>query len=64
MPLTADAALLLIRDLLATRKYEWCRETLEGISETIASTGRCSLRQQEAIEHIMLGRLKHDVGPA
>ena len=60
MPMTVDAALRLINDLLATRKYEWCRETLEGIAGTMRHTGQCTLRQQEAIEHIIVGRLKHD----
>ena len=50
-----------IEELLATRKYEWARETLAGIYATIETTGRVTLRQQEAVEHIMIGRLKHDV---
>ena len=51
-----------IHDLLMTKKYDWCRNTLEGIAETITRTGRVSLRQKEAIDHIITGRLKHDVG--
>jgi hypothetical protein len=52
-----------ITELLATRHYEWARSTLEGIRDTIEQTQRVTLRQQEAVEHIMIGRLKHDVGP-
>ena len=51
-----------ITELLATKKYEWARGILEGIRDTIERTGTVSLRQQEAVEHIMVGRLKHDVG--
>jgi hypothetical protein len=50
----------LIHRLLTTRKYEWCRPTLEGISRTIATNRTVSLRQREAVDHIMAGRLKHD----
>lgn len=58
-----DAAYYLdvIDQLLATKTYEWARPTLEGIAETIVTTGNLTLRQKEAIEHIILGRLKHDV---
>lgn len=52
----------LINDLLRTKKYNWCRNTLEGIAETITRTGNVTLRQKEAVDHIMTGRLKHDVG--
>ena len=52
----------LINNLLGTGSYEWCRPTLEGISETIARTGTVTLRQREAIDHIIAGRLKHDLG--
>src|SRR5438128_739999 len=45
---------------LLARTYEWCRETLVGIAETIRRTNTVTLRQREAIEHIMVGRLKHD----
>lgn len=51
-----------INTLLATKHYEWARKTLEGIRDTIEETGRVTLRQQEAVEHIIVGRLKHDVG--
>jgi hypothetical protein len=51
----------LIDRLLAGKNYDWCRDTLEGIRHTIDLTGRVTLRQREAIDHIMTGRLKHDV---
>ncbi|MDO8795389.1 MAG: hypothetical protein Q7J25_12290 [Vicinamibacterales bacterium] len=59
-----DAATMLdqIERLLATRRYEWARPTLEGLHRTITASGLVTLRQQEAVEHIILGRLKHDVG--
>jgi len=50
----------LAESLLATKNYEWCRETLEGIASTIRRTGTTTLRQREAIEHIIVGKLKHD----
>ena len=50
----------LAESLLATKKYEWCRETLVGIAETIRRTNAVTLRQREAIEHIIVGKLKHD----
>lgn len=62
MLMTADAALMLVNKLLATKNYEWARDTLSGIADTIHRTGAVTLRQQEAIEHIMVGRLKHDLG--
>jgi len=52
-----------IEALLVSGNYEWARETLEGISRTVRETGRASLRQEEAVTHIIVGRLKHDVGP-
>ncbi len=52
----------LINRLLSTRDYEWARDTLSGIATTVHATGRLTLRQKEAVEHIMVGRLKHDVG--
>jgi hypothetical protein len=51
----------LINRLLGTRDYEWARDTLTGIASTIHATGRLTMRQKEAVEHIMVGRLKHDV---
>lgn len=57
-----DDAVATIDDLLASKRYEWARTTLEGIRQTIEASGICTLRQREAIEHIILGRLKHDVG--
>jgi len=53
----------LINRLLGTRDYEWARDTLTGIATTIHATGRVSIRQKQAVDHIMVGRLKHDVGP-
>ena len=50
-----------IRELLSTSKYEWARGTLEGIARKIRVSNCVTLRQQEAVEHIMIGRLKHDV---
>ena len=50
----------LIEDHLRTGKYEWARDTLEGIAATVTDTGVATVRQQEAVEHIILGRLKHD----
>jgi len=54
----------LVNRLLATKKYDWARQTLEGIAATMERTGVCTAKQREAIEHIMVGRLKHDAGPA
>ncbi len=54
-----DEFLQLIDDHL-TEDYEWARDTLEGIRETVEQTNRVTLRQREAVEHIILGRLKHD----
>ena len=53
----------IIHDLLMTKHYDWCRNTLEGIAENITRRGRITLRQKEAVDHIITGRLKHDVGP-
>lgn len=52
----------LIARLLATKSYDWARPTLEGIATTLARTGTVTLRQREALDHIMTGRLKHDLG--
>lgn len=61
MPLmTPDLLLDLIERHLDTGKYEWARDTLEGIKATVEETNRVTVRQQEAVEHIILGRLKHD----
>ena len=49
-----------ISELLSTGKYEWARRTLEGIYSTVEITGRVTLRQYESVEHIIVGRLKHD----
>ena len=53
----------LISRLLGTGMYEWARETLEGIHATVTRTGNLTPRQKQAIDHIMVGRLKHDIGP-
>ena len=47
--------------LLASRDYEWCRDTLEGICGTIDRTQRVTPNQKQAIDHLVVGRLKHDV---
>lgn len=57
----AQRLLDLIDDHLATGQYDWARDTLEGIHETVERTGMATMRQQQAVEHIILGRLKHDV---
>ena len=49
-----------IERLLATPNYEWARETLEGIYRTVEHAGRASIAQEEAVTHIIVGRLKHD----
>lgn len=59
----ADYYLDLINRLLASKDYDWARDTLEGIHNTMMATGICTPRQKAAVEHIMVGRLKHDVGP-
>ena len=58
---TADMVIARIDELLATKHYDWARRTLLGIRATISISGRVTLRQQEAVEHIIIGRLKHDV---
>lgn len=60
MPDSADIMLARIDGLLGTGEYEFARATLEGIVATIEITGVVTLRQQEAVEHIMIGRLRHD----
>ncbi len=50
----------LIDRLLATGDYDWARDTLEGIRTTLCRTKMLTLRQQEAVTHIIVGRLKHD----
>jgi hypothetical protein len=57
---TVDALLETIEDLLATKDYNWARETLEGIASTVRVSQHVTVRQQEAVEHIIVGRLKHD----
>lgn len=57
---TADVMIARIDELLATKRYDWARETLTGIRANIEQVGRVSIRQQEAVEHIMIGRLRHD----
>lgn len=48
--------------LLATKDYEWARDTLAGIAGTIGLSGVVTPNQKQAIDHIMVGRLKHDTG--
>lgn len=52
----------LINRLLATKDYDWAYDTLAGIASTIHATGRLTMRQKQAVDHVMVGRLKHDVG--
>jgi hypothetical protein len=40
--------------------YRWAAETLYDIGWTIERTGRVTVKQREAIEHIILGRIRHD----
>ncbi len=61
MPDDPETMLDRIEELLSTGKYEWARETLEGIWQSIHDRGSVTLPQQEAVTHIMIGRLKHDV---
>ena len=56
-----ETMLVMIAELIQTKQYDWARPTLEGIADTIRRTGCVTLRQQEAVEHVMIGRLKHDV---
>ena len=51
----------LARSLANRPEYAWARPTLAGIADTIHHTGTLTLKQREAIEHVMVGRLKHDV---
>lgn len=57
---TVDELLETIESLLATKDYEWARDTLEGIASTVHTSQHVTTRQQEAVEHIIVGRLKHD----
>jgi hypothetical protein len=59
---TPEQVVARIDELLATRHYGWAQKTLEGIRGTILASGTVTLRQREAVEHIMVGRLKHDLG--
>jgi hypothetical protein len=52
----------LINRLLATGNYDWARDTLEGIAGNIERNGQVTPRQKAAVDHIMVGRLKHDTG--
>lgn len=62
MPRDPVADLLqLIEDHLRTGTYEWARDTLEGIAATVEDTNRVTPAQQQAVEHILCSRLKHDV---
>jgi hypothetical protein len=61
MPDKVTDLLTLIEDHLRTGNYEWARDTLEGIAATVEETNRVTPRQQQAVEHVILGRLKHDV---
>lgn len=58
----AEYYLDLINRLLATKDYDWASDTLSGIATTIHATGRLTLRQKQAVDRIMAGRLKHDTG--
>ena len=58
---SAETVIARIDELLATKSYEWARKALVGIRTTISDSGTVTLRQQEAVEHIIVGRLKHDV---
>ena len=57
----AEYYLDIIARLLKTKDYEWARPTLSGIAKTITNSGVLTPRQRQAVDHIMLGRLKHDV---
>jgi hypothetical protein len=54
----------LIDRLLKSGNYDWARETLEGISRNVCFNNRITRAQKSAIDHVMVGRLKHDTGPA
>jgi hypothetical protein len=51
-----------IDQLLASKSYEWARPTLEGIRQTMAASGIATAKQRQAIDHVIIGRLKHDTG--
>lgn len=59
--MSPDDLVDLIDRHLATRDYDWARDTLEGIRATVLDTQRVTLKQQQAVERIIVGRLKHDV---
>lgn len=44
-----------IEGMLTDSKYEFARETLEGISETVEETQRVTDRQRTAVENIREG---------
>lgn len=60
LDLSPETTLNRISELLSTGKYEWARGTLEGIYSTVEATGKVTLKRSEAVEHIIVGRLKHD----
>jgi hypothetical protein len=57
----AESLLLTIDRLVESKKYDWAKDTLLGIREMVARTGTVTLRQREAVDHIIVGRLRHDV---
>jgi hypothetical protein len=57
-PPDVEAQLARIDELLATGRYEWARETLEGIAGRLAVQGFVSFSQREAIRHIIAGSAK------
>ena len=63
MPDDAVTFLRTVNDLLKGHTYDWARPTLEGIRLTVTLSGTVTPRQQQAVEHIITGRLTHDVGP-
>lgn len=60
MPDTPRVMIARIDGLLALKEYQWAKDTLEGIRANIEYNDRVTLRQQEAVEHIIIGRLRHD----
>lgn len=52
----------LIDRLLATGNYDWARDTLEGIQRNVRLKRRITRDQKSAIDHVMTGRLRHDLG--
>jgi hypothetical protein len=52
----------LIGRLLASGNYDWARDTLEGISSNVCFNNRITRAQKAAIDHVMAGRLRHDLG--